>query len=69
MWLKGMEDFRMATKLEIANEAKPVDQFLADLQSFLQKHHPKNSRMIQAIVNGSATKDQLRKFAKEFYAY
>jgi len=59
----------MATKLEIANEAKPVDQFLAGLQSFMQKHHPKNSQMIQAIVNGSATKDQLRKFAKEFYAY
>ncbi|HKZ03293.1 MAG TPA: iron-containing redox enzyme family protein [Pyrinomonadaceae bacterium] len=59
----------MATKLELANEAKPVDQFLADLQTFIQQHHPRDSKIIQGIVNGSASKAALQKFAKEFYAY
>lgn len=59
----------MATKLEIAPETKPVDQFLADLQAFLQQHHPKNSKIIQGIVSGTASKSALQKFAKEFYAY
>ena len=57
----------MATKL--ANENTQLDQFLADLQGFLQQHHPKNSKIIQAIINGTASKKALQKFAKEFYAY
>jgi pyrroloquinoline-quinone synthase len=59
----------MATKLGLANEAKPVDQFLADLQTFIQQHHPKNSKIIQGIIDGTASKAALQKFAKEFYAY
>lgn len=59
----------MATKLEVANEAKPVDQFLADLKSFIAQHHPKDSKIIQGIVKGTASKVALQKFAKEFYAY
>jgi pyrroloquinoline quinone (PQQ) biosynthesis protein C len=59
----------MATKLGVTNEAKPVDQFLTDLQTFTRQHHPKDSKIIQAIVNGSASKSILQKFAKEFYAY
>src|SRR4030095_9537286 len=59
----------MATKLGVTNEAKPVDQFLRDRQTFTRQHHPKDSKIIQAIVNGSASKSDLQKFAKEFYAY
>jgi pyrroloquinoline quinone (PQQ) biosynthesis protein C len=59
----------MARTLQWASEAKPVDQFLAELQAFLADHHPKNSRMIQAIVNGTASMEALQKFSKEFYAY
>ena len=59
----------MATKLETADGAKPVDQFLTDLKNFLKQHHPKNSKIIQGIVNGTASKKALQKFSKEFYAY
>ncbi len=59
----------MSAKLQAASEAKPVDQFLAELKSFVEDHHPKKSRMIQAIVQGKASKKALQQFAKEFYAY
>src|SRR6266852_4929011 len=59
----------METKLQAATGPKPVDQFLAELQAFVEEHHPKKSKMIQAIVNGTASKKALQSFAKEFYAY
>jgi pyrroloquinoline-quinone synthase len=59
----------MSAKLQAASEAKPVEQFLAELQAFIEEHHPKNSRMIQAIAGGTASMKALRQFAKEFYAY
>lgn len=59
----------MATQSEEVNQAELVEQFIAELKGFLQDHHPKSSKMIQAIVNGSASKSALQKFAKEFYAY
>jgi pyrroloquinoline quinone (PQQ) biosynthesis protein C len=59
----------MATKTEEVNKAEPVEQFIAELKGFLQEHHPKTSKMIQSIVNGTASKSALQKFAREFYAY
>ena len=59
----------MEAKPQPTAEARPVDEFLAELQSFLEEHHPKNSHIIQAIVNGTASKKALQGFAKEFYAY
>src|SRR5258705_1145857 len=59
----------METKLQVATSPKPVDQFLAELKAFVEDHHPKKSKMIQAIVNGTASKKALQAFAKEFYAY
>jgi pyrroloquinoline-quinone synthase len=59
----------METKLQSAPSAKPVDEFLADLKKFLSEHDPKDCKMVQAIVNGTASKPALQKFAKEFYAY
>jgi pyrroloquinoline quinone (PQQ) biosynthesis protein C len=59
----------MESKQRLANEAKPVDQFLADLQEFVAGHHPKDCKMIQAIANGTASKEAIQKFTKEFYAY
>ena len=59
----------MATKSEEVNKAESVEQFIAELKGFLQDHHPKSSKMIQSIVNGTASKSALQKFAKEFYAY
>ncbi len=59
----------MSASLQTATEAKPVDQFLAELQSFIEEHHPKNTKMIQAIANGTASMKAIQQFAKEFYAY
>lgn len=59
----------METKLQSVSSEKPVDEFLADLKEFLKDHDPKDSKMIQAIVNGTASKSALQNFAKEFYAY
>src|SRR5215813_5790406 len=58
----------METKKSVES-TKSVDEFLADLKTFLSEHDPKDSKMIQAIVNGTASKPALQKFAKEFYAY
>src|SRR5690349_22395740 len=59
----------MEAKLQSAAEAQPVDQFLADLKNFIEEHHPRKSKMIQAIVSGTASKEALQLFSKEFYAY
>jgi len=58
----------METKQSVES-SKSVDEFLGDLKAFLSEHDPKDSKMIQAIVNGTASKSALQKFAKEFYAY
>jgi pyrroloquinoline quinone (PQQ) biosynthesis protein C len=59
----------MATKTEEIDKAEPVEQFIAELKGFLQEHHPKTSKMVQSIVDGTASRSALQKFAKEFYAY
>jgi len=59
----------MINTVDAVNDSKSVDRFLADLHAFTEGHHPKNSKMIQAIVKGKANKSALQEFAKEFYAY
>ncbi|HWS53152.1 MAG TPA: iron-containing redox enzyme family protein [Pyrinomonadaceae bacterium] len=59
----------MATQLKKADEAQPAEQFMAGLRSFLQQHHPKDSRIIQAIAGGAASRRALQGFAKEVCAY
>jgi|ERR1700733_4649551 pyrroloquinoline quinone (PQQ) biosynthesis protein C len=59
----------MEAKLQPTDQAEPIDQFLAGLNTFIQDHHPKNSKIVQAIVKGTASRTALQEFAKEFYAY
>jgi len=59
----------MEAKLQSAAGAQPVEQFLAELNDFIEEHHPRKSKMIQAIVVGTASPEALRKLGKEFYAY
>lgn len=59
----------MSVKQQAAGEAKPVDQFLAELKSIVEDHHPKKSAMIQSIIQGKASMKALQQFSKEFYAY
>lgn len=58
----------MATQLKRADEAMAVDEFLADLRSFLKQHHPGDSKIVKAIANGTASKKAVRNFAKEICA-
>lgn len=59
----------MKTKVSPGIESKSVDQFLAELHAYSEEHHPKKSKMIQAIAKGTASMNALQKFSKEFYAY
>jgi pyrroloquinoline quinone (PQQ) biosynthesis protein C len=59
----------MEAKRQSAAAAQPVEEFLAELKDFIEEHHPRRSKMIQAILNGTASKKALQLFAKEFYAY
>jgi pyrroloquinoline quinone (PQQ) biosynthesis protein C len=59
----------MSARLKVVTEAMPVDDFLAELHSFIEEHHPQNCKMIQAIARGTASMEALQKFSKEFYAY
>src|SRR5260370_40889714 len=59
----------MEAKLQSAAQAQPIEHFLAELKGFVEEHHPRKSKMIQAIVNGAASKKALQRFAKDFYAY
>lgn len=59
----------MATRTEEIEKAEPVEQFIAGLKAFLHEHHPKTSKMVKSIVDGTASRSALQKFAKEFYAY
>lgn len=59
----------MATKSKEVNQTESVEQFIDELKGFLEEHHPKRSKIVQSIVNGTASRSALQKFAKEFYAY
>src|SRR5262249_51043471 len=59
----------MENKLHYVTPAKPVFEFRTDLKEFLSEHDAKDIKIVQAIVNGTASRPALQKFAKEFYAY
>jgi len=54
----------MGTNSEETNSDRPVEEFISELKSFIQEHHPKTSPIIQSIVKGTASKNALQKFAK-----
>jgi len=51
-----------------APEVRPVEQFLAELRDFQQRHHPKDSKIVQAVATGRAPRRALQNFAKEIHA-
>lgn len=59
----------MATLATVLDEAKPVNEFLADLEQFVEEHHPKNTPIIRAIAEGTAPERALKGFAKEIACY
>lgn len=59
----------MRTQLKTVDDAQSVTDFLADLRAFARQHHPGDSRIIQGIARGSASRKALQGFAKEVCAY
>jgi len=48
--------------------AKPPDDFLAELEAFIEAHNPyRVNRIIQAIGDGRVTVEIVRRYAKELY--
>jgi pyrroloquinoline quinone (PQQ) biosynthesis protein C len=46
----------------------PVDDFLAELDAFIEEHNPyRQNKVIAAIGNGSASLDVVRRYAMELY--
>jgi len=47
--------------------ALPVDEFLAELDQIVEKHHVKHSRFIQTFVERGLSIEKLKYFLKEYY--
>jgi pyrroloquinoline quinone (PQQ) biosynthesis protein C len=48
--------------------ALPVDEYLAQIDAFVEAHHPyRQNKVIAAIGDGSASIDVVRRYAKELY--
>ena len=49
-------------------EGTTVEDFLTELRGFLRRHHPRDSRIVRAIADGTASRPAVRGFAREIYA-
>jgi pyrroloquinoline quinone (PQQ) biosynthesis protein C len=59
--------FRNVIRAEAA-PAIPVDDFLAELDAFIDRHHPyRQNRVIPAIGDGRASLEVMKRYAKELY--
>lgn len=48
--------------------ALPVDEYLAQIDAFIEEHNPyRQNKVIAAIGNGTASRDVVKRYAKELY--
>jgi pyrroloquinoline quinone (PQQ) biosynthesis protein C len=59
----------MATVPDLAAEISALNVFVGELERFLRKHHPGDTRIIRAISQGTASSKALQGFAKEIACY
>lgn len=59
----------MTRPITLVEQAMPIDQFAAELEGIRARYHPNDSRFVQAISNGTASKEAIKNFAKDFYHY
>ncbi len=60
--------FRNVMRSHDVEPAQPVDQYLAELDAFIEAHNPyRINQVIAAIGNGSAPLDVVKRYAKELY--
>src|SRR5215475_6765235 len=71
-WEAPMDEQRSAFRNVIRSsgveDAKPVDEYLAELDAFIGSHNPyRINRVIAAIGSGTASVDVVKRYAKELY--
>ncbi|MFI5367328.1 MAG: hypothetical protein ACHQ4J_17090, partial [Candidatus Binatia bacterium] len=61
-------EFRNVIRTGEAEQALPVDEYLAELDAFIDQHNPyRINKVIAAIGAGSAPRDVVQRYAKELY--
>ena len=61
-------EFRNVIRTGAVDEALPVDAYLAEIDAFIAEHNPyRQNTVITAIGNGSASRDVVKRYAKELY--
>jgi pyrroloquinoline quinone (PQQ) biosynthesis protein C len=66
--MSGERTFRDVIRDAAPAAAKPPDEFLAELDAFIEAHDPfRVNRVIPAIGEGRASLDVVRRYAKELY--
>jgi pyrroloquinoline quinone (PQQ) biosynthesis protein C len=61
-------EFRNVIRAGDAEQVLPVDAYLAELDAFIDEHNPyRISKVIAAIGAGTASKDVVKRYAKELY--
>src|SRR4030095_3379763 len=60
--------FKDVIKRDGDDTTLPVDQFMAELDAFIDAHNPyRINKVIPAIGNGTASMDVVKRYAKELY--
>jgi len=61
-------EFRNVIRDHKVREALPVDEYLAELDTFIAAHNPyRINKVIKAIGDGTASMDVVKRYAKELY--
>ena len=61
-------EFRNVIRTDAVDEALPVDAYLAEIDAFIDTHNPyRINKVIAAIGGGTASKDVVKRYAKELY--
>ncbi len=65
---EGARGFKNVIRGGGIEAAKPVDAYLAGIDEFIAAHNPyRQNKVIAAIGDGSASRDVVRRYAKELY--
>jgi pyrroloquinoline quinone (PQQ) biosynthesis protein C len=61
-------EFRNVMRTQAIDEAMSVDAYLAEIDAFIEAHHPyRINKVIAAIGDGTASLDVVKRYAKELY--
>ena len=65
---ESARSFKNVIRDRAAETAKSVDDYLAEIDAFIDEHNPyRQNKVIAAIGNGTASVDVVKRYAKELY--